>query len=304
MAELMAACKAGGVWPFAHFNRLQVTPPCTTTPDEAREGLAAIDKALEVADRYCRADSPGRIPLRIDWLNAGPATEPGPTDLQPGGSALAGPECRVRPTSRNPPVEACVSIAYIRVKLGDSRVRFRTALRLPPDGRRLDRESLSGRLPPGCGRGGPRDRRSSDQATAAPHHDLVRGWRGHCRRCDREPAGRAQRGRQRQRQEEERQAPPPAPVELTAVLAAPSRPSSRPPPRSRRATPRPWSRRAAGEVVEVLVDEGASGSRRAGAGPARRHRGPARGRSAPRSRSRTGQARGRARPAAQGPGLT
>jgi taurine--2-oxoglutarate transaminase len=30
-----------------------VTPPCTTTPDEAREGLAAIDKALEVADKYC-----------------------------------------------------------------------------------------------------------------------------------------------------------------------------------------------------------------------------------------------------------
>ncbi len=52
MVELMSACKAGGVWPFAHFNRLQVTPPCTTTPDEAREGLAAIDKALEVADRY------------------------------------------------------------------------------------------------------------------------------------------------------------------------------------------------------------------------------------------------------------
>jgi len=52
MAELMAACKANGVWPFAHFNRLQVTPPCTTTADEAREGLAAIDQALEVADRY------------------------------------------------------------------------------------------------------------------------------------------------------------------------------------------------------------------------------------------------------------
>ncbi len=52
MVELMAACKANGVWPFAHFNRLQVTPPCTTTPDEAREGLAGIDKALEVADRY------------------------------------------------------------------------------------------------------------------------------------------------------------------------------------------------------------------------------------------------------------
>ena len=52
MAELMAACKAGGVWPFAHFNRLQITPPCTTTADEVREGLAAIDKALEVADKY------------------------------------------------------------------------------------------------------------------------------------------------------------------------------------------------------------------------------------------------------------
>jgi len=52
MGEVMAACKAGGVWPFAHFNRLQVTPPCTTTADEAREGLAAIDKALEVADKY------------------------------------------------------------------------------------------------------------------------------------------------------------------------------------------------------------------------------------------------------------
>jgi taurine--2-oxoglutarate transaminase len=52
MVELMGACKARGVWPFAHFNRLQVTPPCTTTADEAREGLAAIDQALEVADRY------------------------------------------------------------------------------------------------------------------------------------------------------------------------------------------------------------------------------------------------------------
>ena len=52
MAEVMAACKANGVWPFAHFNRLQVTPPCTVTADEAREGLAGIDKALEAADRY------------------------------------------------------------------------------------------------------------------------------------------------------------------------------------------------------------------------------------------------------------
>jgi len=54
MVELMAECKKNGVWPFAHFNRLQVTPPCTTTDDEAREGLAAIDRALDVADRHAR----------------------------------------------------------------------------------------------------------------------------------------------------------------------------------------------------------------------------------------------------------
>jgi taurine--2-oxoglutarate transaminase len=52
MVELMGACKAGGVWPFVHFNRLQVTPPCTTSEEECREGLAAIDKALSVADKH------------------------------------------------------------------------------------------------------------------------------------------------------------------------------------------------------------------------------------------------------------
>jgi taurine--2-oxoglutarate transaminase len=52
MGELMAACKQRGVWPFAHFNRLQITPPCTTTDEEARQGLAAIDEALAVADKY------------------------------------------------------------------------------------------------------------------------------------------------------------------------------------------------------------------------------------------------------------
>jgi taurine--2-oxoglutarate transaminase len=53
MIELMGACKKNGVWPFAHFNRLQVTPPCTITAEEVREGLAGIDKALAVADTYC-----------------------------------------------------------------------------------------------------------------------------------------------------------------------------------------------------------------------------------------------------------
>ena len=52
MAEVVGACKARGVWPFAHFNRLHVVPPCTTSVDDVRTGLAAIDEALAVADRY------------------------------------------------------------------------------------------------------------------------------------------------------------------------------------------------------------------------------------------------------------
>jgi len=52
MAELAGACKAAGLWPFTHFNRLHVVPPCTTPVDEVRQGLAIIDDALQVADRY------------------------------------------------------------------------------------------------------------------------------------------------------------------------------------------------------------------------------------------------------------
>ena len=53
MAELATACKAGGVWPFTHFNRLHVVPPCTISEDEVCQGLAVIDDALAVADRFC-----------------------------------------------------------------------------------------------------------------------------------------------------------------------------------------------------------------------------------------------------------
>ena len=52
MGEFAAACKAEGLWPFVHFNRTHVVPPCTTTADEIREGVAILDHALEVADRY------------------------------------------------------------------------------------------------------------------------------------------------------------------------------------------------------------------------------------------------------------
>ena len=51
MNEVVAACKAENVWPFAHFNRLHITPPCVTSDDDARHGLAVIDRALELADR-------------------------------------------------------------------------------------------------------------------------------------------------------------------------------------------------------------------------------------------------------------
>jgi taurine--2-oxoglutarate transaminase len=53
MAELTAACKAKGLWPFTHFNRMHVVPPITTSADDVRDGIAIIDEALDVADQYC-----------------------------------------------------------------------------------------------------------------------------------------------------------------------------------------------------------------------------------------------------------
>lgn len=52
MIEVVKACKQRGLWPFVHFNRLHVVPPLTISESEAREGLAIIDDALSVADRY------------------------------------------------------------------------------------------------------------------------------------------------------------------------------------------------------------------------------------------------------------
>jgi taurine--2-oxoglutarate transaminase len=52
MTELLAACKAEGLWPFMHFNRTHVVPPLTTTAEEMAEGLDILDRALEVTDRY------------------------------------------------------------------------------------------------------------------------------------------------------------------------------------------------------------------------------------------------------------
>ncbi len=52
MNAFAAACKQRGLWPFTHFNRTHVVPPCTTTAEEVIEGVAILDEALEVADSY------------------------------------------------------------------------------------------------------------------------------------------------------------------------------------------------------------------------------------------------------------
>ncbi|GIF21999.1 putative aminotransferase [Paractinoplanes tereljensis] len=55
MNEVAAAAKERGLWPFTHFNRVHVVPPCTATADEVRQGLSILDEALDVADRYYTA---------------------------------------------------------------------------------------------------------------------------------------------------------------------------------------------------------------------------------------------------------
>jgi taurine---2-oxoglutarate transaminase len=52
MTALVTDCKARGLLPFVNYNRLHVVPPCTITESEAKEGLAILDEALSVADRY------------------------------------------------------------------------------------------------------------------------------------------------------------------------------------------------------------------------------------------------------------
>jgi len=52
MSEFAAVCKDRGLWPFVHFNRTHIVPPCTATADEVREGMAILDEALKVTDSY------------------------------------------------------------------------------------------------------------------------------------------------------------------------------------------------------------------------------------------------------------
>ena len=52
MNAVIAACKSGGLLPFANFNRIHAVPACNITDDEVAEGLAILDAALTVADGY------------------------------------------------------------------------------------------------------------------------------------------------------------------------------------------------------------------------------------------------------------
>ncbi len=52
MNEVIAAARAEGLLIFANYNRLHVVPPCTISEAETRDGLARLDRALAVADRF------------------------------------------------------------------------------------------------------------------------------------------------------------------------------------------------------------------------------------------------------------
>ncbi|MDQ1509305.1 MAG: taurine---2-oxoglutarate transaminase [Actinomycetota bacterium] len=56
MVELTTAMRERGVWPFVHFNRTHFVPPCNVSEAEVDEGVAALDAALEVTDRYYTGD--------------------------------------------------------------------------------------------------------------------------------------------------------------------------------------------------------------------------------------------------------
>jgi taurine---2-oxoglutarate transaminase len=57
MNELAAAAKQRGLYPFTHFNRMHVVPPCNTSEDDLRHGLGIIDEVLELADRHVPAQA-------------------------------------------------------------------------------------------------------------------------------------------------------------------------------------------------------------------------------------------------------
>jgi taurine--2-oxoglutarate transaminase len=54
MMDLVVACKERNLWPFTHFNRIHVVPPCNTPVEDVKTGLAIIDEVLDIADKHCK----------------------------------------------------------------------------------------------------------------------------------------------------------------------------------------------------------------------------------------------------------
>jgi len=52
MNDILVACRDEGLLIFNNFHRLHVVPPCNITDDEVREGLARLDRALSVGDKF------------------------------------------------------------------------------------------------------------------------------------------------------------------------------------------------------------------------------------------------------------
>jgi taurine--2-oxoglutarate transaminase len=54
MNTLVAECRTRGLMLFTNYNRLHVVPPCIVSEAEAKEGLAILDEAFTVIDRFYR----------------------------------------------------------------------------------------------------------------------------------------------------------------------------------------------------------------------------------------------------------
>ncbi|CAN5500786.1 aspartate aminotransferase family protein [soil metagenome] len=52
VAEVVAAAKKQGLLVFAHFNRIHVVPPLTTSEDDLAHGVAILDEVLTLADAH------------------------------------------------------------------------------------------------------------------------------------------------------------------------------------------------------------------------------------------------------------
>jgi taurine--2-oxoglutarate transaminase len=52
MNDIVAASRNEGLLIFTNYNRVHVVPPCTITAEQARDGLARLDRALAAADHY------------------------------------------------------------------------------------------------------------------------------------------------------------------------------------------------------------------------------------------------------------